>query len=255
MDNNNPADSIHRKYPKSKHNLQCIGPCYPANKRVIHPVTVEYISDFNNPFCPVDLFVNEDNRVQTLDQCYRPTVTDENMEDVSMKVIEPQLNFNSIHFLRIYYRINSFDEVLVWLENNPNHTQISKQRIVNAGLTGYGSSMTEPPTMLVNFYLSTAKKFWMDKILARLNQYLLVKDGTLSFKKLGKKERGASKRSYLRVEKVNFLVQRLVNFHTVQLFLTDYMNRVENYQDTIDHNEAICTGYVDYLEKQVLKII
>ena len=50
-----PTEQIYtgKKYSKSANGYQCLGQCVTKNKKIIHPITLETVTDKDNSFCPV----------------------------------------------------------------------------------------------------------------------------------------------------------------------------------------------------------
>ena len=42
-----------KRYPTSNSGLQCVGPCYKKNTKIIHPIYSHVVTDLHNSFCPV----------------------------------------------------------------------------------------------------------------------------------------------------------------------------------------------------------
>src|SRR5437899_3161051 len=88
------------RYPKSKNNFQCIGPCYQPGTWIVHPITLEYVCDKDYAFCPVREFevVNKDTgkvTVKTTDLCLRPTESkDLSGKEFEMNILTPSIDFN-----------------------------------------------------------------------------------------------------------------------------------------------------------------
>lgn len=243
-----------QKYPKSKKNQQCIGPCYPPNKRILHPVTIRYVTNYNEPFCPTEQYVDKKTgKMDVIDACYHATAEEESKNVVEMSTINPSLAFTCTHFLRIYYKIASFDEAMDWLENNQEAPYYTKERIINCAWNSYGESVKEPSTQLIMFYFKLAKKRWMNKMLVHLNKYLDINGDQIKF---GNVKGELTPDSYLRIEKINFLIDRVINFHTMQQYLTKYIqDRGDNWDKYEDYTSLIRKGYTSHLESVIKETI
>jgi len=85
-----------KKYPKSASGLQCIGPCYPKNKRSLHPIRMEIVTSRDHAYCPVNQFSKYDpekknKTVENLDKCYEFQNPEEieNDKNTIMNIITP----------------------------------------------------------------------------------------------------------------------------------------------------------------------
>ena len=103
-------DVKHIKYPKSKSGMQCVGPCYKPNTYIMHPITLEYITDKNNIFCPVQEWHDtspDGITIHITDVCAGFTYdkNKDTADDIETNIIVPYIDFNKTHFLKIYYNI------------------------------------------------------------------------------------------------------------------------------------------------------
>lgn len=235
-----------KKYPKSRTNKQCIGPCYPAKTRVIHPITVRYVTHFDEPFCPTHRQVDDKTQEETwLDTCYNVTETEQDLKEVKKNALSPSLAFNCEHFLRLYYKIDSMEDCLEWIDNHPSVSYYTKNRLINCAWGAYGEHLGEAITPIITFYLTMAKKRWMPYILQQLNRYLKIEGESIKFGK----QKKPTEPDYLRIEKINFIVDRLINFHTLQQFLNKYIAENKGkWNETDEHTRIIKKRYSKFLE-------
>ena len=248
MEKDKEMSYFQQKYPKSKKNIQCIGPCYPPNKKILHPVTIRYESDYHEPFCPTLQYTDKKSgSTQWTDVCYHVTAKEEDKEMVTMNIINPSLAFTSTHFLRVYYNITSFEDALQWLDNNSEAPYYTQERIINCAWNSYGDTVKEITTLLIMFYLKLSKKRWMRIILASLNKYLDIKDEEIKFGKVNSNK--LTPDTYLKVEKINFLIERLINFHTMQQYLIKYVqDKGDKWDQYENYTIQIRKGYTSFLE-------
>ena len=106
MDTN--SKKTENKYPISKNNRKCVGPCYEPNKFIIHPINLDFVTgNTNKPFCPTNVYEDVDKDGTTyksfVDECFK--VTDD--KDSNVDMLTPNITFDSRSFLNTYYNINS----------------------------------------------------------------------------------------------------------------------------------------------------
>ena len=137
-----------KKYPKSVNKFQCIGPCYYPRTIAIHPTMLEIIANNDHPFCPVNEWTHTDastgrTKTSITDKCFNPTDDGDNMEnkDLELNILTPYVDFNTEQFLKIYYKIFSFEDALDWCDKYsylPLDTQI---RIIKCSLSQFGKNI------------------------------------------------------------------------------------------------------------------
>ena len=88
-----------KKYSKSKNNFQCLGPCYEPSTYIIHPTTLEHVTNTKYPFCPVNEWDDIDPKTKQktsriTDKCFNP-IKKKNISahEVEMNIILPKIDF------------------------------------------------------------------------------------------------------------------------------------------------------------------
>jgi hypothetical protein len=233
--NNNDA-----KYPISKHSKQCIGPCYEADKPVVHPFTLEYIV-MDKPFCPVAAFegINKKTGKEQFyysDECY---ITKNNNADFygnKSNILVPEIEFSCAQFLTLYYKINNFDDALTWVTNNKAPIY-SKLRIINCALKIYSSQFEIIEDRLVAFYVDVVKKLWLVDIYRVVDRFINIEGSNINFKidlntmEILKRYNNIADlcdnidfdEDPFYKEKHNFLAGKFANKNIVYKFLTKYV--------------------------------
>jgi hypothetical protein len=121
-----------KKYQKSYHGYDCIGPCYKAGTTYMHPVTFKRMGSKKENTCPINETII-DNVSRYIDYCIVP---DDNINTVQEELV-PNIDISLKTFLSIYYNISTIDETYDYLKKN-NHLSIyTKKRIVNCVLNIY----------------------------------------------------------------------------------------------------------------------
>jgi len=96
-----------KKYSKSVKGQQCLGPCVTKNKKIIHPVTLETVTDKDHAFCPVagyEVINDKTNKKETkyTDHCYGELTDNVDKNQQIMNVLIPYLDFDVQHFLIMF---------------------------------------------------------------------------------------------------------------------------------------------------------
>lgn len=148
IDPNEYITQLSQKYPVSLSGKQCIGPCYKPGSVFFHPSTATESGPYITPVCPTRKYVYKDpyspgkgHTINVLDACSRPTVnsvTDiANTDTFSI----PYMDFSGENFVKFYYGIKSFDDMLDWLEKNKSMPYRNKERIFDKGMFAYGTNI------------------------------------------------------------------------------------------------------------------
>lgn len=237
-------DIIRQKYPKSRKGRQCIGPCYPPKKWVIHPITLEYYTHKALPFCPTETWIDPDTKKPyNIDECVKPSKHIDNAT-IEMNIIMPKIHFTSKRFLKIYYKIYSFDSALVWINENRNKSIYTKLRILNSAWKAYGTQDVINE-QLINVYMYIIKKFWIKKIYTYLNSYIQVNNKKIYFKKVSPSNKN-------KIEKINFIMKKLVTKNSIYRVLSMYVNNnIPVWEKIDDHNKKILMSMIEYFTNKI----
>jgi hypothetical protein len=185
-DNNNKKKKEYN-YPISKNKQQCIGPCYAANTKIIHPLTLEEIDAVDHNFCPVNTFVltNPDtkkNELYNVDICMVPTEREMNIDSmIKENVVLPQFVFSSEYFVKIYYKISNLDDLLNWLDTNRLDPYRTKERVFNNSMTVYGDQLNILDNRIIQ-YINDVMIENLPKLYRHLKYYIVIENGIIVLK-------------------------------------------------------------------------
>lgn len=145
------ADSMEEKYPVSRNNYQCIGPCYPPDSFIIHPVTLnDDVRSYS--MCPIHPTVVTDStgtRVELYDFCSVPTAKAPTI-GTSQQAALPTFKFDPVFFLKLYYNIGSLEEGFEWIDANADLPYKTKERVFNQIVVLYGNNLSLADHRLIN---------------------------------------------------------------------------------------------------------
>ena len=242
------------KYPKSKNNFQCIGPCYQPGTWIVHPLTLEYIRDINHPFCPVKEweYIDPDGKkiIRTTDICYHPTESkDLSGKEFEMNILTPNIDFNDKQFLKIFYDIHSFEDAINWIDNKKYSPPLTRLRIMDCAWNAYGKNINIIDHRLVDFYIEIAKKKWMPDIYKQLNKYIHINNGKIMF---GNPEDNELSPKDDIISRTNFLIDRFINNDEMYKFLIRYLkHRKEDWDNIVSHSTKIKGDLIKYIENKI----
>jgi hypothetical protein len=216
-------------FPKSLHDHQCLGPCYEANTKIMHPVTFQFVTDIEHPFCPVTPWKDRFGKTWITDKC--PIATHKLEEDVLLSsfFVTPKVEFNSSQFLKMYYSISSFEDIVLWYNDNTGVPYNTIRRILDAGWKAYGLEYKdkEPSELILDFLIIFIKLFWMPSFYQKLSPYMKVdNEGKIKVSE-NKTEKNSENKYEQKDKKMDFLIY-LIDREFLKKTLQAYIDR---YQD------------------------
>lgn len=254
-----------KKYKKSINNIQCLGPCYKPDTYVVHPVYLEHINKYDdNPFCPTEYHEVNDtktgkNKVIPYDICENPTdITD---ISTSESIILFQSGFTKDVFLSLYYDINSFEEMIEWLNINKTALIDTKTRIVNAALNIYDNNIEHFDDTFIKFYIEYMKDKFTKKIYKEIHENIGIKDGDILIikDKDRNKDRDSDKNKdnnlkydEYTIERINYIVEKFLNIDEVKKFLHKIIKTREiKFEDYDDSLILIGNKHIEYIKNNI----
>lgn len=245
---------LEKKYPKSRSNKACIGPCYHPKTWIIHPVTLNYVTHPDHPFCPVNEWESMDQATGKkityyIDECYLPTHEEDiSKKDIEMNILLPKIDFNCSHFLKIYYDIHSIEDAMNWIELNKTLPILTQLRIMECTWQAYVQKDEDIDTRIVDFYINVIKKKWITLLYSKLKKFIVIDNGKIY---IDRKEASESYKKD-RVTVINFIVENFINHNTIYKFLTRYIeeNR-SNWENISSHNSNIKKSFIKYIISRI----
>lgn len=225
-----------KKYPKSKKKFQCLGPCYHSKTKVVHPTALEIVTDNENPFCPVDEWIYQDEKTGETkklitDICFQPTERENiSNKEMELNILTPYIDFNSSQFLKIYYNIFTFEDSIDWLCRNQHLPLNTKARIVNSSFVAFGESIEIFDARLTDFIIEFIKKKKIQEIYDKLHLYIGIKDDEILL------IQNNLPKTTLCVERINFLIKTFITKEEITKFLTKYFIYKKNKWKEIQHH-------------------
>lgn len=216
-----------KRYPKSKNNYQCVGPCYPPGTMVVHPTQLEFVTEGPLPFCPIDEIVYEDNKTgetikKSTDVC---NVLTENIDksQIESNILVPHVDFNSEQFLKIYYKIFSFDAAIEWIDVNKHVPIGTKIRIINCAIDAFDQTIELFDVRFCDFFIEYVKLKKIKQIYSHINENIGVDDShnilivPKYYNKLNLHDKS--------VERINYIINTFVTKEEITKFLQKYFRK------------------------------
>ena len=251
-----------KKYPKSANGLQCIGPCYPKNKRSMHPIRMEIVTSKNNSYCSVNQFskYNPEKKkmeVEYIDKCFQfQNESDEevvdNEKDTILNIITPNMDFNLQQFLVIFYNIHTYEDGIDYITKNEIPFNTS-HRIFEAMLNVYGNTIDIIDNRTIDFIIKLLKAMYMPNFYERLKKYLFVDKST---EELIIRKNGQVDDEENIVIKTNFIIKKFINPNDVSKFLFKYFkSKRGNMNEKINNIKILVDDFCAYIINIILASI
>lgn len=246
-----------KKYPKSKNNFQCLGPCYYPGTVVVHPTHLEIVTNNIKPFCPVDEWEQEDpktgkNVELIIDQCMNPTEkTNTSNRELELNILTPYIDFNAEHFLKIYYNIFSFEDSVDWINKNGHVSINTKIRIINASLKIFGESIEIFESTLSDFFIEYLKKKEIREIYLKISKYVGVDSSAKNIKLINDTKNNLSVNDYC-VERTNYIIKTFMDKEEIMKFLVRYFKyKNEKWKEIHDHLKKMSNDFILYILNKI----
>lgn len=247
-----------KKYPKSNSGFQCIGPCYKPGTIVVHPITLEYITNNDQPFCPVkewtEVMSSGDKRDRIIDECLNPThIKNVSKKELEMNMLIPYIDFNCEQFLKIYYNIYSFEDALIWLEKNDFVPVNNKLRIVNCSFSVYGSTLDVADYRVVAFIIDIVKARWINILYNKLNKFISIKDQNIFIADPHSNKLSTTEYT---VQRINYILNTFITPDEITKFLEKYIKyRRDTWEEISSHINKLRDDLVEYIQEKMQKTI
>lgn len=240
-----------KKFPKSKNNHQCVGPCYKPNTHTLHPMYLKRLSS-KTAYCPVGAWTETKKdgtkKKHIIDMCENPTnETDKKMLEISMLL--PYIDFNSNHFLKIYYNIFSFDDALIWINNN-NFTPIDTRiRIISNALNAYGKKIEIIDGRFIKFMYDTIKTKYMTTIYKNICPYIGKNKDKIM---LINPEDNKLDNDNFKEERTNYIYDAIISKDELFKFVTRYLKRNQtNWEEITDNLNDLILKLIEYVTNKI----
>lgn len=244
-----------KKYPRSKNNFQCLGPCYYAGTQIVHPITLEIVTNTGFPFCAVNKWMYEDPKTgkqteQIVDVCYNPThKTSDELSSAEINMLLPYVEFDIEQFLKIFYKIYSFEDGITWIESNKSKPILSRIRILRCILKIYGKDVEIIDNRIVDFFIDIVKLTYVKQLYNNLSKYVKHEKGEFY---LTERNNNEIENKDIETLKLNYILKTFINSDEIHKFLMRYIrNRKTNWYDIDDHINNALSDLLIYIDNKI----
>lgn len=241
-----------KKFQKSIHNQQCVGPCYKKDTRILHPLYFELITNDKDTFCPVTKWVR-DGEERILDECYEienVNKTDYNTSDL----LFPYVNFNTQLFLESFYNIISFSNGIEWLNNNLhlNHkTLIRNFDLIFETFADSIDIIEFSDIKLTDFLIYIIKVKYINEIFIHLKNYIIINKDEVFLKKNDEKDNDES----IKI-KTNYIIKKFIIQNVIKDFLIYYYdNKKFKFSELYSNMNFLIKNFINYIINEIEKLI
>ena len=246
------SDITDKKYPTSKTGKQCLSPCYEPGTYAIHPVTLQYVIDKDNPFCAIHPYEKWDPirgqmDIYTHDVCYVPTAKEDIVrKQIEMDILLPIIDFSCSRFLNLYYDSNSFEDIFIWFEKNVDAPYETKMRLIECGWKVYGNNVNVVSDNMVDFYVELIKKNWIKHLYPTIKLYIKIDGDNIYVDK--KEDINATHDNKHKIMKINYFIKKFITKNNVYKFLTTYIEHYSSKWNEIEsHNQNLRDFFIKYI--------
>lgn len=251
-------ETIHnKKYQKSSHGYQCVGPCYKKNTKIIHPIYFNYITDKKHDFfCPTNEWIYKDN-FNNLDRYYIDECKNEtkNKDDNIINLLYPYTNFDELSFLDTYYNISTFGQALEWIENNKNLPINTIQRIFDLSFEAFKYTfdiIDFNDTRIVDFFINLIKNKYFDTFCMNFFKYIIIKNNIVSIENDTNYKYENETEENITI-KQNFILKHILTIENLTNFINIFFRKKQE-DKTIDYpSEIVINKFILYLIGNIKK--
>lgn len=233
-------DILNIKNP-SDNSCGCLGPVYDKGKYIVHPVTLNLVTDLSNDFCTHDI-ISFNNKSFFGIPCDKSSFKDKQL-DYSF----PEIGFNCGSFLYDVYGIKNMDDGINYLTKS-NLNVYGKLRIVSCIINLYGNSMEVIDIRLIECLLEIFSTIWINDVYKQLRKYIVVKNSSNEEIYLGKDKDDSNNK----IKKIIFIKKKILSVDIISKYVNIYINKnADKWSNTQDHIEKIKKGFINYIEKKI----
>lgn len=239
---NDLFDLTNIKYQRSKNNYRCLGPCYKKGVQSIHPITLQTIDYKKSSYCPTIEWYDQFNVRRNFDECEK--VSDD-QTDQTIDIIMPMMDFRDELFLRYYYEINNFYDMINWYNNNNDASILTIERLLSCSWKSYGQNLDYLTDELIDLQLSVAKERWINYLYSEIGKYLHIKNKAII---IGKPNKNNSNEN----DKKKYIISKFLVPGLMHKFLKKYIvQNKKNWYDISLHMENMKKQYLIYIVSKI----
>ena len=250
------------KYPSSVNGLQCLGPCYKPGTDMLHPITLTYMTNKDNPFCAVSKWIKKDENtgkklVEYIDTCAVPTQSKNiKNKDLELNIIMPHIDFNCEQFLKIYYDIFSFEDSMAWLDKHDHVSINNKSRIVDCTLSKYGLNLNDSIDLrLITFFIKYLETKYINIIYKNINKYITIDNNNNNVYLIIPDNNELLENEYI-VQRTNYIIDTFLQTDDMEKYIKKFISHnYKNWNNIMSHIEKMKTDFIDYVNNKIKKTL
>ncbi len=239
------------KYPVSKNNVKCIGPCQKPGTYILHPTELIYVTNKVTPFCPIKKKIYYDNGqevTQIIDECLNVSKEAIDQSDANISI-----TFTYESFLKIYYNIYTIDDAFEWLRKNNYKSYFTKKRIINCSLKVFHDEKEQIDPRMIDTFIDIIKKRWINEILRLTNNLITITNSAIEFKKNDEIYDKDNKKNII---KINFIIEKMINNNYMTKFFSYFLNKYqEQWYEIEDLVDVIKDELLYYIDNSINKTL
>lgn len=235
-----------KKYPLTIENNQCIDECYYPNTIIIHPYTLEKISNTSAPFCPINpKYDSNVGKIVKIGECKHPTHKIQQLDKkFELGMLNPYIEFQNKTFISLYYNIHNIQDGNIWLKNNKNIQHLyTRKRILNCIFNVYGPVMDIIDDAIVDTLLDIIKQKYIKKMYKQLHKYIGIIDGNI---KIVEPNTNKLESKNNLVERTNYIMNTFVNSSAIKKYIEKF---IKNHAQDLEKMESPVDVLLDEFSK------
>lgn len=216
---------IHQ-FPKSINNIQCISKCYNEKTNIMHPITLQKITNIYHPFCAIAPTLLDDE-IHFIDKCDNPpeqNYDDNHLNNDKMDLLYPIIEFNAKEFLKKYYQINDIGDFYILLKNNKSLPIFTKLRLIDCFINVFGKNITITEEIFSETIIDIIKKFWIKKMYGKLCKFISIENNEGIFINPKKNKIDKSENVSIRTK---FIISNLITSTLIYEITNKYFINIE----------------------------
>jgi len=192
---------------------------------ILHPITLEYITNIHNPFCAVGEWeymdpVTKKKAKYMSDSCYR--IGSDDTKEHMVNIAIANVPFNANVFLKEQYNINTIEEAIDYVENT-RMPQNTEERIIEASWKAFPIDDDELiDDRIIDYFMHRIKRDWLDDIYKRFGRFIVIEKDKIYIAEDDKKN------DKFVVEKKNFIINRLITRSSIDNIIRK-INKSKNF--------------------------
>lgn len=245
---------LNKKYSKSLNGIQCLGPCYKKNIKIIHPLYL-FVVSLNKSFCPVaeHVIIQNNKKVKShVDECME---YNDNTINLNLDILYPNLDFNATNFLNIYYNIKNFGEGIEWITQNSHLSINTCERIFNLIFEAFNKDIDiiEISDNRILDFINLLIKTKYNNLLSKLFKYINIDNNFASIHKYSYNIRDKTETDESIIIKTNYIIKNLITYDNISNYITKNIKTKIESSVISSYSEILIDKFISFLIDNIKK--